>query len=213
MKPLCLVGMSGVGKSFWSQRLVRDAGFVRHDCDGAIGEQLASLVSPAPGESTVNALGRWMGMPWSAGYDAREARYLELEHQVTRDALEAAAGAVSADPARHVIDSTGSVVYLPASLLDDLRARCHVVYLRTPESRLDAMLARYLGEPKPVVWGGAFPPGPGRSPRDALPAAYRALLAHRHARYAALASTSLDGGLLEATSPGAHAFLAACAAG
>jgi hypothetical protein len=44
-----------------------------------------------------------------------------------------------------------------------------------------------------------------------LPPAYRALLEHRHARYAALASTSLDAGLLEATSPGAHAFLAACA--
>ena len=82
--------MSGVGKSFWAKRL-GERGWVRHDCDGAIGARLASLVTPEANEEPVHALGRWMGMPWREGYAEREARYLALEEEVTREALEASA--------------------------------------------------------------------------------------------------------------------------
>ena len=191
--------MSGVGKSFWAQRLARVAGFVVHDCDAEIGLQLGSIVTPNPGESLVTALGRWMGMPWTQGYAEREARYLELEERVTRVALDAAR-------AGHVVDTTGSVIYLSRALQDDLRARCRVVYLRTPEARRDAMLKRYLEEPKPVVWSGGFhADGP---PLQALPRAYAELLAIRDRAYAALAHLTLDGGALEAAPPSVEHFLA-----
>lgn len=205
MERLCLVGMSGIGKSFWAKRLA-ERGFVRHDCDGAIGEHLSELVTPAPGEEPVHALGRWMGMPWTAGYAAREARYLALEEQVTREALERALST----PGRHVIDTTGSVVYLPSPLLERLRASCRVVYLRTPEARREAMLRRYLEEPKPVVWGQSFAAGPDEEPEAALPRCYAELLAFRDRRYAALAHVVLDGAALEANDPGVDGFLARC---
>ena len=131
VEPLVLVGMSGVGKSFWARRLAEQRGFVRHDCDGEIGARLSSIVTPAAGEEPVHALGRWMGMPWSGGYAAREARYLALEEDVTRAALEA----TRSGSRPHVIDTTGSVVYLGDALLDGLRSRGRVVYLRTPEAR------------------------------------------------------------------------------
>jgi shikimate kinase len=190
--------MSGVGKSFWARRLARDRGFVVHDCDAAIGERLSSIVTPDPGEELVHALGRWMGMPWTVGYAEREARYLALEEHVTREALEA-----SRDD--HVIDTTGSTIYLPRDLLEGMRRRCCVVYLRTPTSRRDAMLRRYLEEPKPVVWAGAFP---SRGGPEQLPVAYERLLALRDERYAALAHVTLDGGELEAHPPTVDAFLA-----
>jgi shikimate kinase len=205
MDRLCLVGMSGIGKSFWAKRL-SDRGWVRHDCDGEIGAHLAELVSPEPGEEPVHALGRWMGMPWSEGYTAREARYLALEEQVTRAALDAAL----ATPGPHVLDCTGSVIYLSEELLASLKRACRVVYLRTPEARRDAMLRRYLEEPKPVVWGRSLVALPGESPEEALPRSYADLLSYRDARYRKLADVVLDGGALEAHDPGLEGFLARC---
>lgn len=200
--PLCLVGMSGIGKSFWAKRLER-VGFVRHDCDTAIAAHLGALVTPEPGEEPVHALGRWMGMPWSEGYAAREAAYLALEARVTRESLEAVRDA------RHVIDTTGSVVYCDDALLAALRARTRVIYLRTPDDRRSAMLRRYLEEPKPVVWGDAFRARPGERPEDALPRCYGELLTFRDRRYRELAHVVLDGAELEARDPGVDGFLAA----
>jgi shikimate kinase len=191
--------MSGVGKSFWAKRLAREAGFVVHDCDAAIGERLGSIVTAAPGEELVTALGRWMGMPWTAGYAEREARYLALEEDVTREAL-----ALTREG--HVLDTTGSVIYTPTDLSQAIRARCRVVYLRTPDSRRAAMLQRYLDEPKPVVWSGAFPSGVA-DPRAVLPAAYADLLDRRDRAYGALAHVVLDGGALEADPPSTAEFL------
>lgn len=199
---LCLIGMSGVGKSFWAKRLATH-GWTRHDCDGAIGARLASLVTLEQGEEPVHALGRWMGMPWSEGYAAREARYLALEEEVTREALEA-----SMAPGEHVIDATGSVIHLSEPLRSRLRAECRVVHLRTSEDRRDAMLARYLDQPKPLVWAGAFDSSKDEAPEDALPRCYAELLARRERCYAEMAHITLDGGALEERDPGVDGFLA-----
>lgn len=197
---LSFVGMSGVGKSFWAKRL-ETLGFDRFDCDGEIAKHLGELVVPAPGEEPVHALGRWMGMPWSEGYAEREANYLALEARVTREALDRAGE-------RSIIDTTGSVIYLEPSFLDELREKTRVVYLRTPEERRAAMLKRYLEEPKPVVWGGSYAAKQGESTLEALPRCYADLLAFRDARYQALAHLVLDGGALEANPPSPEDFLA-----
>jgi shikimate kinase len=203
--PLCLVGMSGIGKSHWARRLERELGMVRYDCDGEIAARLSSIVRCAPDEEPVHALGRWMGMPWSDGYADREARYLALEEEVTASALERALAASG----ERVIDTTGSAVYLSPARTERLRARTRVVYLRTPDAGRDAMLQRYLVEPKPLVWGGAFVAPDGAPPEAALPECFRALLEWRDQRYVALAHVTLDGGeLASSTSRSARDFLA-----
>jgi hypothetical protein len=199
---LVLVGMSGVGKSFWAERLATQRGYVRHDCDGAISTRLGSMVPVDEGEAPVHALGRWMGMPWSPGYAEREARYLALEAEVTAQALDAAIA-----PGRHVVDTTGSVIYLDPRLLARLCGLGRVVYLRTSDARREAMLRRYLEEPKPLVWGDAFTFGEGEAPEAALARCYAELLSFRDARYAALAHVTLDGGALEANDPGLDGFV------
>ncbi len=192
-RPVCFVGMSGCGKSHWSRVLASRDGFGWHDCDAMIAARLGEIVRADPGEAPVRALGRWMGMPWSDGYEEREARYMTLEEAVTREALDAAARG----GAKQIVDTTGSVVYLPQPILDSLRRKTHVVYLRTPPEARAAMLRRYLEEPKPVVWGGLFEPWSGERPEDALPRCYSALLAWRDNRYAALAHVILDAAELE----------------
>lgn len=207
LRPLALVGMSGVGKSHWARRLER-RGFARLDIDSRIAERLGELVpaelraeAAAEGREPVHALGVWMGMPWTSGHALREATYLALEEAVTNDALAEAEQLIRAGRSV-VIDCTGSVVYLAPSTLEELAALAHVVYLRTPDERRGAMLARYVEEPKPVVWGGAFHVAGNERPEDALVRCYPALLAARDARYAALAHDVIDGAELErATEP------------
>jgi shikimate kinase len=190
--------MSGIGKSFWSERLVHERGFVRHDCDGAIARALVQLVTPRDGEAPAHALGRWMGMPWSAGYAERERRYLALERDVTVAAIEAVAAAAPGAPAQ-VIDSTGSIIYLDDEVLSRLREIARVVYLRAPEAWSAQLLARYLEEPTPVVWDGVFEARPSESHEEALARCYRSLLSTRDRRYREIAHAVVDA---DALAPG-----------
>lgn len=198
MQPLSLLGMSGVGKSHWAKKLVA-RGWLRIDCDGEIAGRLGELLTIEPGEEPVHALGTWMGMPWSRGYREREAAYLTLEEVVTSAALDRAREASLAGR-EVVIDCTGSVIYLPPTVVERLRHETTPVYLRTPDSARAAMLARYLAEPKPVVWSDAFVPRADERGSDALPRLYPELLARRDARYAALATRTIDGAWLERAS-------------
>lgn len=191
--PLALIGMSGVGKSHWS-RLLAEAGWSHLDCDARIAQRLGEIVSPNPGESPVHALGRWMGMPWSAGYAVAVKEYLRLEEEVTAAALDEALAKADGNT---VLDTTGSVIYLSPALLAKLHASCRVVYLALPDDAIDAMLLRFLKEPKPLVWGDAWAPKAGEKPDDALPRCYAHLLAGRAARYEKLAHVMLDGRALE----------------
>lgn len=184
---LALVGMSGVGKSHHAA-LLAQRGFVHHDVDAVIATRIGDLCAPQPGERPVETVGRWMGMPWMPGRAEREAEYLALEAELTEATVDAASA-----PGDHVIDTTGSVIYLPESTLARLRETATVVHLASPPEHIDAMLARYLREPKPVVWGDHWAPSEGASDRGALAHCYPRLLAFREARYAALAHRSVDG--------------------
>lgn len=188
--------MSGVGKSHFARKLATERAFRWHDCDSRIADRVGGILQPGEDEHIVLAVGRWMGNPWGPDYDAREARYLAIEEEVTREALDAVRG----KGPEQVIDTTGSVVYLAQPVLDAVRARTRVVYLRTPPAARAAMLRRYREEPKPVVWGGLFEPRKNEAPEDALPRCYGELLDWRDTRYAALAHAILDGSELDDTS-------------
>jgi hypothetical protein len=198
MKPLSFLGMSGVGKSHWAKKL-EARGWLRIDCDGEIAGRLGELLTIEPGEEPVRALGTWMGMPWTRGYEEREAAYLTLEEVVTSAAIDRAIEASEAGR-DVVLDCTGSVIYLNDTVLSRLAKETRAVYFRTPDAQMDAMLARYVAEPKPVVWGKSFTPREDEREGRGLSRLYPALLAFRDARYATLAHHTVDGGWLEQSS-------------
>lgn len=187
-RPLVFVGMSGVGKSHLSRILGR-SGYRVFDVDTRIAGELASLVTPEPGELPVYALGRWMDMPWTEGFASREAEYLALEERVTAACLDEAL----ASTVPTVIDTTGSVVYLSSPLLARLKATGRVVYFHTPESDRVRMREQYLRDPKPVCWGGLFRRVGDETPREATERLYPELLATRDARYRQLAEEIIEG--------------------
>jgi shikimate kinase len=180
--------MSGVGKSHLSRILGR-VGYHTFDIDTRIAGELASLVTPKPGELPVYTLGRWMDMPWTEGFSLREAEYLALEERVTAASLDEALA--SSEPT--VIDTTGSVVYLSASLQARLKASGRVIYFHTPESDRVRMREQYLRDPKPVCWGGLFRRVGEETPREATERLYPELLATRDRLYRAIAEEIIEG--------------------
>jgi shikimate kinase len=179
---LGLIGMSGIGKTAWAERLAAaDFGCVH--CDDLIARRLRrrfAIASPA-----LPDVGAWMGMPHEPHYAERAAAYLAVENAVLR-ALAARIARRSAPQRALVIDLTGSAVYVDPATLRALRQAATIVYLEADAACQGRLLAAYLARPRPLIWGDAFRPEPGEPPEAAVARCYPQLLAQRAALYARL---------------------------
>lgn len=196
---LALTGMSNAGKSYWADRLEREAGFRVHGIDRAIARRLGLERDPLEAEP---ALARWMGQPSSAGYPQREQEYLRLETDAMAEAFEALR-----EPGDHVIDTTGSVIHLPGGTRRRLRECCHVLWLSLSTVTLDEMIERFRECPKPLVWSGHYQPRPGEDGTSALERCYPRLLDARLRLYSQLAHQQLDAGRLRQDPPTTGQFI------
>ena len=91
-----------------------------------------------------------------------------------------------------MLDTTGSVIYTGNNLLLRLRRRMTVVYLAASTEEQQLLIERYLGDPKPVLWGGAFQPKRGESPKETVARCYPALISARRQSYETLAHCTLQ---------------------
>lgn len=178
---LVLIGMSNIGKSHWARRLAQEHGCRHIDCDRLIAQALL----PEHSGADTRDLAAWLGQPGDAGYAVRSEGLLAAERQVMLDLLADLAAAPS-EPGL-VIDTSGSVIHVGDDVLATLRARARIVYLEATPAQLELLYARYLAEPKPLIWGDAWQPLPGEPVAEARRRCYPLLLAARAERYAALA--------------------------
>jgi shikimate kinase len=188
-KPLRLafIGMSGAGKTFWSRRLAT-SGCAAISCDDRIEEKLASRLA-AGGYTGITGVAAWMGWPDSATYAERESEYLAEETH----ALDEVLSELERDREKSlVLDTTGSVIYTGNNLLMRLRRQMTVVYLAASAAERQLLIERYLSDPKPVLWRGAFQPRPGEPPRETVARCYPTLIAARRQSYEALAHCTLQ---------------------
>lgn len=195
---LALIGMSGAGKTFWAKRLA-ESGRPSISCDDRIEQRLAPRLAGG-GFAGINGVAAWMGWPDSAAYAGREADYLAAEIH----ALDEILTVLEKNPLQElVLDTTGSVIYAGNNLLMRLRRQMTVVYLAASESEQQLLIERYLTDPKPVLWRGAFQPRPGEAPRETVARCYPALIAARRRSYEALAHCTLPVAELRDASRGA----------
>jgi hypothetical protein len=106
-----------------------------------------------------------------------------------------------------VLDTTGSVIYAGNHLLMRLRRQMIVVYLAASAEEQQLLVERYLNDPKPVLWRGAFQPKAKGTSRQTVARCYPALTAARRRGYEALAHCTLQVAVLRDISPDAAAFL------
>jgi len=199
---IALIGMSGAGKTFWS-RCIAESGIPAISCDDRIEEKLAQRLASG-GYSGINGVAAWMGWPDSATYAGRESQYLAEEIA----ALDEILGDLERNRQQSlVLDTTGSVIYTGNHLLHRLRKLMTVVYLAASEAEQKLLIERYLGDPKPVLWRGAFQAKQGESPRQTVARCYPHLIAARRQSYAALAHATLQVAVLRELPHTSDAFL------
>lgn len=185
---ISLIGMSNCGKTRWARRLHNAHGFAHLCCDDMIAMELQKRY-PNSYLTDIDSLAAWMGMPYEPGYQVREAAYLVAEEDVLKEVLKQASG-VGANNV--VIDTTGSVIYLPSTILDELRRVSKVVYLEVGEGQIAQMLERFFAHPKPLVWGKHHHKRDGeQSHEEALRRCYPKLLEWRKDRYRSLAHVTI----------------------
>lgn len=190
---LALIGMSGAGKTFWAKKLAEN-GIPPVFCDEQIEQRLAPRLAPG-GYSGINGVAAWMGWPDSTTYAEREAEYLTEEIHTLDKVLHE----LEQQPEKSlVLDTTGSVIYAGNHLLLRLRRQVTVVYLAASAQEQQLLVERYLHDPKPVLWRGAFQPKRGESPRDTVARCYPALIEARRRSYEALAHCTVNVGELRA---------------
>jgi hypothetical protein len=178
--------MSGAGKTFWTKKLAVE-GWDAISCDDRIEEKLAPRLA-GHGHAGINGVAAWMGWPDSANYAEREAQYLEEEIHTLGEVL----NSLEREPEKPlVLDTTGSVIYAGNNLLLRLRRRMTVVHLAASAEEQELLVERYLSDPKPVLWRGAFQSKQGETPRETVARCYPLLISARRQSYEALAHCTL----------------------
>jgi shikimate kinase len=175
---LSLIGMSGTGKSHWAQKLAA-AGFRVIGVDDRIEKKLAPQLA-AGGYHGIGGVAAWMGWPDDPAYGEREKSYLECEVESMGEALDEIQ---SSGDEGIILDTTGSVVYTGEEICRRMQSLTTVVYLKASRAEEEILIARYLSEPKPVLWGDQFVQRSGESTPEAIPRCYPQLIAHRKKLY------------------------------
>jgi shikimate kinase len=188
-----LVGMSNVGKSFWSERLVAEEGFGRLCCDDMIEAELGCELASLGYAGGIADVAKWMGQPSNPqfeGPEGTEATYLRHE----TDAMQSIIGQIDAGTlaGNTVIDTTGSIVHTDRQIRDNLRDRTTVVYLEATKAMQKTMFDMFMDEPKPVVWQKLYAPRKGESERKTLERCYPELLRHRSWHYQQMAHVTIS---------------------
>ena len=177
---LALVGMSGAGKTYWSQRLAEN-GYLHVCCDDLIAARVGFDSSDS--EESIAALSAWMGFPWDEGYRDRAQQYRQHE----TDVLESALAWVPGDGTeRVVLDTTGSMVYLESELLGRMRDLFVVVHLETPLEVQGEMAESFISRPTPLIWPEEYGSDLFADELDSLRGLFPRLLQERERLYSDL---------------------------
>lgn len=185
---LTLVGMSNVGKSYWSGQLARQSGFHHYCCDDLIEAELSDVLQEL-GYKGIADMSKWLGQPYDERFAANQQTYLDLESATLRAVIsELEQGRTQGNT---VIDTTGSVVHTDPKIQAKLNELTTVIYLEATDDMREEMFKLYIAEPKPVVWGDIYKPETGESPQEALARCYPDLLSYRSKRYAAMSSVTI----------------------
>lgn len=180
-----LVGMSNLGKTHWAERLKRECGFMRIDCDAMVEDKLGAQLRLL-GYAGIEDVAKWMGFPYDPQYPQTSKEFVGAERAVMFEIIEKLRKLTSVQPI--VIDTCGSVIYTGDDVIGALKELSTVVYLEASLEHRTELFERYIAEPKPVIWGdNAFSPQTFEEPTETLKRCYPDLLEKRSKRYEQMA--------------------------
>lgn len=183
---IALIGMSNMGKTYWSKKLTR-VGFAHINCDDLIETKLAKELKRY-GYKGIKDVSKWMGQPYDRRYMKNQNTYLSLEKEVMQSILD---GQIHNINQNTVIDTTGSVIHTGRSICGHLKKKTLVVYIQSNQAMKEEMFRNYIQNPKPVVFGRVFKKNKNETNLDALGQSYKRLLKKRESLYEKYADVKL----------------------
>lgn len=170
-KSLIFLGMSGVGKTYWSEQLGQRYNLPVMHFDEAISasRELRKFTEFCEGQNLAEKTASFLGMPWAEDYPEKEMQFLAVEKSVM-SANSLVGG---------VLDLSGSAIYHTKEI-ETIISTGLALYL---EADVELMLRRYLDNPKPIAWQGMFEQRPGEQHNQALCRCYPLLLESRAKLY------------------------------
>ena len=183
---ITLIGMSGIGKSYWSKKLEQHD-FIRFGCDDLITEYLAKKLGFANAmEFDMHA---WVGYPDETTHAERAKEYLQAEETVLMNIIN------NLEAANHqqnfVIDSTGSIIYMKSNVISRLKELTHFVYLDIAPDDLDKMFTYYMQNPVAIMWNGYFQAKPDEPRLKTFERCYPLLIQSREQKYQEIAQITV----------------------
>lgn len=173
---ITLIGMSTVGKSYWSAKFV-EAGFERLDLDEMIKKRFEDYVGSP---QTYLSMGKWLGFPDDEGFDEREQKLKQIEAEVLCDVT---LMLKNRDKKRLIIDTGGSLVYAPPQYWQNFKQFVKVIYLKMDKKQYQGRIDLYLQEPRFMLWNNQFKSRVGESRYESYLRCYANLLGEREQFY------------------------------
>jgi len=174
---LAFVGMSNIGKSFWTAQLTSNMNFSFWDVDNEMWK--------IQGFATWEEAAKWMGYPFAPQYPRTQQEYLDMEKKLTICQIP--------DNKNFVLDTTGSVIYHDAEVLNFLKEKFLIIDFDASQSMLKMMAEEFFIKPKTIVWGDNFNQQEDEENIDSLRRCYPELLKYRIGKYRELADVIIPG--------------------
>ncbi len=190
---ISIIGMSNVGKTRRAKSLVAEPAlnFLWLHGDDLVEAKLKPFLEEK-GFRGVDGVAAWMGQPYEKRYPETQHLFLKFEEEAMQE-IDYGIGR------NMIVDTTGSVIYLPLPVLQRLRENTLIIYLEATDDIRKLLFERYMSNPKPVVWGSSFNRNTGESDLGALRRCYPQLLEFRALRYSKLADITLPHTILRDT--------------
>jgi shikimate kinase len=188
------IGMSGIGKSYWTKQLGQ-IGFTAIDCDAKVIAEVSKQVNIP--FSTLSEAGTWMQLPNQEGFEQREALFMQCEKQVIERAIDAILNKKIAalSNSRYILDMGGSAIYIGDDILSKLKQNLLLIYFDVSEEVYETMLQNYFANPCPVIWQGKFKRNISQNLADNFLECYANLINYRRNIYLNLADIVIPYGI------------------
>lgn len=154
-KAITLIGMSGVGKTYFSMKLA-EWGWGHYSCDVEIGKDLLGLDRDMKA-ADISALHEFLGLPGDVAQGGLPMQEYKRRQRVYKNAeivsLMTLGERIRAAGGRFVNDSTGSLVEITNhDVIDFVGARTKVIYIRGCGRQEEALIERAQAYPKPIYY-------------------------------------------------------------
>ena len=150
---ISIIGMAGVGKTYYASMLSRDTDYKLISCDDLIAEMLAKELASIGIKPNLESITSWRGQPYEKRYRKNEQLQIVNEQAV----MERVCGELDNLLEENiVVDTSGSVIYANSYVLSKLKALTLIIYIKAGTEHVKNLFTDEIIWRRPLIWGNSF---------------------------------------------------------